>query len=148
MGDGGRQPGPVAGALRRALRTAAWLAPLVFAVVTAGVLLLTNGGASDGMNHPPDPGTTTSPTEAGVPGTSVGGEGDGESNGPLDGLGSAAGLGAGAALVTALGTAASRVLVAMGQFRLANANAEAIRAGRPPAPAQDPGEGPEGDGPP
>ncbi|TDC72781.1 hypothetical protein [Streptomyces hainanensis] len=167
MGDTSGQPGPIAGALRRAARTVGWLAPLVFAVVTTAVLLLTDIGEDGGhSNGPPEP--TATPTAGATmppaPTEDPGGEPApppetdaeeaqgslGDSGGMFDGLGSAAGLGAVAALVTALGTAASRVLVAMGQFRLANANAEAIRAGRPPAPAPAPapGEGPEAEGPP
>lgn len=138
----------MAGALLHTLRTVAWLAPLVFAAVTVAVLLFT-GEDDDGVEGtPPEPtGTveaspqapptaTADPppgpeTTAAEPGASSGG------GGPLGGLGSAASIGALAALITALGTAAARVMVAMGQLRLANANAEAIRAGRPPALAPD-----------
>ncbi|MDT0322509.1 hypothetical protein [Streptomyces millisiae] len=154
MGDDREQQRPVAGALRRALRTVAWLAPLVFAVVTAAALMIAHLGGDDiSYNPPPDPGPTAdssappppAPTEA--PPTDA--ETDAEeahralrdSEGILDHLGSAAAIGAVAALITALGTAAARVMVAMGQLRLANANAEAIRAGRPPA--LGPEDGPE-----
>ncbi|MFD5318211.1 hypothetical protein [Streptomyces sp. NPDC127098] len=144
MGDDREQQRPVSAALRRALRTVAWLTPLVFAVVTAAVLLIAHLGGDDvSYTPPPNPTGTadasappppvptaepTSPPESDAPAAQQSFDG-----GPLDHLGSAAAIGAVAALITALGTAAARVMVAMGQLRLANANAEAIRAGRPPA---------------
>lgn len=85
-------------------------------------------------------------TEVGGPTCDVSGSDCPDSGEPLPGIVIAATLGAVAALITAIGTATAKVIIALAQLRLANASSDAIRSGHqppttPPVPGQDDEDG-------
>lgn len=120
-------------AVRRSWSVIKLLVPLIFVCVTVAVLVL------PGLSR----GTAAEVGEAmeGLDGGSaceVSGSADQRDGSEPVGWQTAVALGSLAAVLTAIGTATARVMIAVAQLRLATASSEAIRAGhQPPVSSTD-----------